>query len=194
MSYALIVDGAHLREGLKWFAKIRKVKAKDRACISFDRSFVAIEALDRSFLARATGEWPGTAQAPATLVVALAKAPPTTEDVLVRFADGKLRVGTLSLPCHWTPVSEAALEAKPAADWISALSLKYRLPRARIVAEGLAASVEDAERQLDRLIARCAKSLALHVTEADLRELSERRLLKHAQNVSDWAGRRHHCR
>jgi hypothetical protein len=186
VSYELVVDGGHLRQGLRWFEKVRKIRATEKALISFDRTFMLVEALDRGFVARASGEWPGTAKVNATLVAALAKAPPAAEDVRVAYADGKLRIGSLSVACEWQPVSVSMMNIRAAPDWVEALAMKYRLPRGRIVAEGLAERVEDAERQMDRLIVRCAKSLApLHVSEADLRELVEKRLIAHLRREPD---------
>jgi len=180
--YQLVVDGGHLRQGLRWYEKTRKIRAADKALISFDRSFMQVEALDYAFVARADGAWPGTAKVSATVLAALAKAPPTSEDVQVSFGDGKLRIGRLAVTCTWEPVSGVILGAPAASDWIAALSLKYRIPRPQIVLDGLAPKVADAERQLGKLVARCAKSLApLHVTEADLHEMIERRLIEHAQ-------------
>lgn len=188
--YTLEVDGFHLREGLRWFEKIRKVRKTDRALFSFDTSFLLVEAFDRSFIARAEGEWPGVAATSATLVQALAAAPPAGDDVCLTCDEGgKLRIGSLSVPASWTPSSTSLVVTAAVPDWIADLMLKYRLPRARVVQEGLAPRITAAERELDRLVRACARKLApLHVTDADLHALVERRLGERDQHPRDNEG------
>jgi len=73
MEYELLVDGNHLREGLRIFKLRRKLRATDKATVAYADGFVIINALDRGFVARAAGLWPGIAQAGASRVMALAR-------------------------------------------------------------------------------------------------------------------------
>ncbi len=180
-TYALVVDGVHFRQGVKLFGGRYKVRASDTALFAFDGTFLTVEALDRVFAAAATGTWPGVAKVSATFVIAMAKAPPADVELRLSYADGRLRLGTLSIDCDWQPVSDTLLELPASPDWIEALSLKYRATRARIVAAGLKQSIGDAEQKLAALVRKTAKPLApLGVSERDLNELIERRL------VSRW--------
>jgi hypothetical protein len=78
--------------------------------------------------------------------------------------------------CAWQPVSNVLTKVPAAGDWIAALASSYTLPRGRIVTEGLAKEIEQAERKLALLVAKVAKSLApMGVSADDIRNLVERR-------------------
>ena len=80
----------------------------------------------------------------ATLVQALAAAPPA-EDPVVFTCDGEhLRFGALKVACKWQPVSSMVLAAPRQPEWIEALALKYTLPRARIIARYFEACADGA--------------------------------------------------
>ena len=108
---------------------------------------------------------------------ALAKAPPV-EDPVILTCDGEhLRFGPLKVACKWQPVSSTVLAQPRQAEWMEGLALKYTMPRGRIIAEGRGAEVRAAERKLDALLRRVAKSLApMGVTAEDIEALVERRL------------------
>jgi len=171
----LLADGVHLREGLKRFRAMRAPRKSDRASFAFDGSFLSVDALDSTFAARAKGAWPGFATCSASVVLALAQAPPASAEIELGYADGRLRFGTLAVAAEWTPVSGELLALPAAPDWVEALSLKYRVHRARLLQSGRLAEVAAAEKQLAATIAKAAKSLApLGVGEADVRRLVER--------------------
>lgn len=171
----LLADGVHLREGLKRFRAMRAPRKSDRASFAFDGSFLSIDALDSMFAARATGAWPGCATCSASVVLALAHAPPVGAEIELGYADGRLRIGTLAVAAEWTPVSGELLALPAAPDWVEALSLKYRVHHSRLLQSGRHREVEAAEKKLATTIAKAAKVLApLGVPEADVRGLVER--------------------
>lgn len=175
--YELLVDRGHFTQGLKAFRVPRKLRSSARAILGFDGSYFTVEAFDQMFVARATGVWPGNAHVSATLVAALMQAPPPGDPLVVRCDGAKVSIGSMRIDCQWQPVSQALTTAPAARDWIAALALRYLLPRGRIVTEGLAKEVEDAEHKLALLVAKVSKSLApLGVTAEDLRSLVETRL------------------
>lgn len=182
VGYTLVADGAHFREGLKRFHGMRKPRAAERASFAFDGGFLSVDALGSVFAARATGAWPGVATCAAAIVPALAIAPPSGVQVSLRYFDGRLRVGTLTVDAAWMPVSGELLAFPAAPDWVEALSLKFRMDRARLLQSGRMAEVAAAEKKLAGAIAKAAKSLApLGVPETDIRTLVERVL------VDRWA-------
>ena len=178
MDYRLSVDRRHVLQGLKLRKKtVRKVQRTDGAILSFDGSFLAVEGNHATFVADAIGAWPGNAIVPATLVDALAAAPPEDDPITVSCDGVYLRFGPLKLACKSQPVSAIVLERAPQPEWIEALALKYALPRARINAEGRGSEVDAAERKLRKLVRRIAKSLGpMGVSLADVEMLVERRL------------------
>ena len=178
MDNRLSVDRQHVLQGLKLVRKVvRRGHRADRAVVSFDGGWLTIEAGDVTFVAQAIGAWPGNAVVSATLVHALAAAPPA-EDPIILTCDGEhLRFGALKVACKWEPVSSVVLARPRQAEWVEAIALKYTLPRARIIAEGRGDEVKAAERKLTALVRRVAKSLApMGVSVADVEALVERRL------------------
>ena len=75
MEYELLVDGHHLREGAKLFDHRYKIRGGEKATVAFTDGFMLVNGLDRGFVARATGMWPGIARTGASLWAAMATAP-----------------------------------------------------------------------------------------------------------------------
>ena len=178
MEYRLSVDRQHLLQGLRMFKQVpRKAQQHDRAILGFDGRFLTVEAHDKIFLAHAVGAWPGNASVSATLVHALVDNLPAGDPIVVACDGEHVQFGPVKVGCRWQPVSSSLLEVPARREWIESLALKYTLPRGRIIAEGLGSEVTAAERKLDTLIRRVAKSLApFGVTTADVQDLVERRL------------------
>ena len=178
MDYRLAVDRQHVLQGLKLVKKsVQRVHKADRAVVGFGDGWLTVEAGEVTFVAQATGAWPGNATVSATLVRALAAVPPK-EDPIILTCDGKhLRFGVLRVPCKWQAVSSMVLSRPRHPEWFELIALKYTLPLARIIAEGRGAEVRAAERKLAALVRRTAKSLApMGVTLDDVEVLVERRL------------------
>ena len=127
--YELTVDLTDFLEGLMRLPKRGKVKPSAKALLGFDGKFFSIEALDTVSVRKASGLWPGVATISASTIVALAKVPPNMNPFKVRFEDGRVRIGTMSVGGEWTPVSAAVIGTAAAQDWIGSLSLKYRAQR-----------------------------------------------------------------
>ena len=178
MDYRLAVDRQHLVQGLKLVGKgVRRVQRASRAIVGFDGKYLTMEAGSVTFLAQAVGAWPGNAIVSATLVHALAAAPPVDDPVIVACDGAQLHFGPLKVACQWQPVSNSLLAVPVRREWIESLALKYTLPGGRIVAEGLGSEVRAAEQKLSALVKRVAKSLApFGVAVGDVQALVERRL------------------
>lgn len=174
----LAADRGHVLHALKTFGKlVRQVKPKDRALIGFDGACLTLEAQDARFFAHATGSWPGTAIVGATLVHALATAPPADDPIVVSCDGEHLQFGPLKVACKWEPISETALSRPALPEWMEAIALKYTLPRARIAAEGCEGELKAAERHLAAVVQRAARSLSpTGVTIEDVTALVEKRL------------------
>ena len=114
MDYRLSVDRAHLVQGLNSVRKaVRRVRRPSHAIIGFDGSYLTVEAGIVTFLAHATGAWPGNATVSNSLVHALATVPPVDDPVIVT-CDGKhVHFGPLKVACMWEPVSSTLLAMTP---------------------------------------------------------------------------------
>src|SRR5664279_361964 len=123
MEYEMLVDGHHLREGAKLFDHRFTVRGghhgNSKATVAFADGFALVNALDRGFVARATGLWPGIARTSASLWVALAEVPPLGAEIQIRFVDGRLKVGPIAMEADWLPVSKSLLTLPGAPDWIT---------------------------------------------------------------------------
>ena len=174
MEHALLVNRCDLLEGLKRIAPRNSTEARryqklfngkrgrPKAELVFDGKFLSIEALDNVIVAKVEGVWTGFATVNASLVVALATAPPAGEPVVVACDGEHLRFGSLTVGCTWQSVTHTLLELPAAPDWIEALSFKYRTTRSRIIKDGFQRQIQEAEHTLDKLIKRDSKSLAPH--------------------------------
>ena len=172
MQYELRVNQNDLLEGLKRIAPRNSIEArrlqklinnkrsKPKAELAFDGKFLSIEALDRVVVDKAEGTWPGFARVSASVVVALATAPPAGDPVIVACDGEHLRFGSLTVGCTWHSVAHTLLEFPATPDWIETLSFKYRTTRSRIIKGGFQSKMRDAEQTLDKLIRRVSKSLA----------------------------------
>jgi len=175
--YELLVDRGHVLQGLQIFRVPRTVRPRDRAILGFDGAYLTVEAFDQMFVARATGAWSGNARVSATFVAALKQAVPAVDPLVLRCDGERVSIGTMRIDCEWQPVSETLTRAPAVRDWVATLALRYTMPRGRIVTQGLAKEVADAEHKLSQLVVRVAKSLGpLGVTTQDVRSLVEMRL------------------
>ena len=181
MEYELLVDGHHLREGAKLFDHRFTDRGghhgNSKATVAFADGFALVNALDRGFVARATGLWPGIARTSASLWVALAEVPPLGDEIQIRFVDGRLKVGPIAMEADWLPVSKSLLTLPGAPDWITGLALRYRVPPPGAAGRAYAGEIATAERKLGELIDRAVKPLLpFGVTADDLGALVHRRL------------------
>jgi hypothetical protein len=172
--YRLEVDGNHVRQALRQFRIPRKYPPSEKASLAFDGQYFSIIMLDCAVAMSAQGSWPGTAEVSAKAMEALLRFPPSGNSLEV-VCDGKqVRIGTLQVSCVWRPVSHTLSKLPGAPDWIEALSLKYRATHAQIREARLDERIRKADRQLEKLTSRVAKSLApLGVTEQEVRDLVE---------------------
>ena len=191
MDYELLVDRAHVIQGLQTFRLPRKLRAENRAVLGFDGSYLTVEGCDQMFVAGATGAWPGNAETSVNLIAALKQALPPGDPLHVRCDGNRLSIGSIRVDCYWQPVSAMLSKAPAAPDWIAALALRYSVHRGQIVTGGLKGEINDAEYKLSRLVARVAKSLApLGVTAGDIHALIERRLReRHLASPVDQRGK-----
>ncbi|MGC2519347.1 MAG: hypothetical protein WA373_09625 [Burkholderiales bacterium] len=180
MEYRLSVGLKEFRLALGRFKTRKKVRVRERAMLGFDGSFLSIEAIGLVAAMHAEGQWPGVAVIPAEYITTLARVPPKLDPVVLTCDGARVKIETISFPCTWQPVSNILLEMDGAPEWVQALLLKYRRTRGEILANKLQPKIDDAERQLEKLLRRTAKHLApLGVTIDDLRKLIELRLQKH---------------
>jgi len=188
MEYELLVDGHHLREGAKLFDHRFKVRGGDKATVAFADGYALVNALDRGFVARAAGVWPGIARTSASLWAALASVPPLGDQIQFRFVDGRLKIGPIAMEADWLPVSKSLLSLPGAPDWVSGLSLKYRVPPPGASGRGYAGEIADAERKLGLLLERTVKPLLpFGVTADDLNALVHTKLMARWGLASDYA-------
>lgn len=174
----LSVDGPQLRYQLSVIARrLRRLKPLERAQFGFDGVSLTIEARDTVCFVQAVGTWTGTARAPASLVAALAVSPPVGDRVELTCAEGVIRCGPIKVAATWLPISTTLCRMPPADDWLRGITLRHAKSRGELLREGLTDEVAAAERKLEQLADRAAKSLAATgVTRDDVRQLIERRL------------------
>ncbi|MFO1432657.1 MAG: hypothetical protein U1F76_21435 [Candidatus Competibacteraceae bacterium] len=75
----------------------------EEAVFGFSDQELVVEAVGAQRRMRANGTWQGRVHLAFLYVDALRRAPPTQDPLQIRFANGKLRIGTTVLPASWTP-------------------------------------------------------------------------------------------
>ena len=103
--------------------------------------------------------------------------PKGSDVVRLEVEDGKLRIGTLRLPCEWTAVTEFPIELKAQPDLLQLLAIKKHYSDAEIRESRIEALVERAVARGEELLEKAAKPLAdLGITAETLRALVEQQI------------------
>lgn len=152
----------------------RFVKRKDpgEAIISMEGEDLFISAMGVSTAMPAVGEWAGEVRIPARFVLALAVVPPSGDPLTIEVAEGRLRIGSLSISCtlsdSWMSEIPLPLDATPA----QILSLRFQYSPERIEKAGLAKRLAAEDAAAMKRIMKAWKELEpLGVKVEDLKTL-----------------------
>lgn len=179
---------AYLNQATKFFVHYEKAKRVPDAMISFNGGFLLFEAEGEAAVIRAEGEWNGRAWISASYLAALYRAPPTEKEVVIRYADGRLRISTLSIKCRWENVSDKFIARSENPTLIDLLAFDRTMHRDEIFFAGLAGRIVFALQEKDKLINKAAKVLAsLGVSAADLAALVDLRVQEHVNKSEPTA-------
>lgn len=150
MSFDVTVAREQFVEGLRPFARLGRRRLVSDAVVVKSGDYLKVICSNISTRLPATGFWPGEVFVSGKAIVALAKAPPTTDPVRLYVKEDRLVIGTLSVPCEFTE------SAQPDEEFV-------------LGAEGLAGPVQRAQASLVKKAAKLLEPLG--VVESDLQRL-----------------------
>lgn len=178
----------HLVIALKAFrSAISKFKRRggvaSTARLAYEHGVLIIESGELVVTVRAEGEWHGQAFFSGDVLKALLAAPLTVDPVNVVYADGRLKLGTLAIPCRWQVLSQSFVERVVQPGCIDLLAMDRSLPRIEVLGE-LAKKIRGVKTQMHRSVAKAQKALEdFEITEAELYALIEAKVQARLQEI-----------
>lgn len=162
---------------MKRFRAYRRMKHPPSALFAFSNEMLSVEVGEDLAVVRAEGEWHGHAWISAHYLGVLHLAPPKEDPVVIRYADGKLRISTLILGCEWETVSAQMIERVSDPDLIDLLALDRTVSRSEIHGTDLGKRISQARRTVGGSVTRAAKLLEkVGISEDELWALVEDRI------------------
>jgi len=145
---------------MRFFKGYEKSKRPTMAMIAFSNGYLSFEVEGAEVVAiGAEGNWQGHASIPAYCLALLHAAPPTENPVELRYENGKMRISTMSIGCHWEPVSAELIRRSESPDTLELLALDRTISRSEVHGTPLGRKIAQAKRVASTAITRAAKSL-----------------------------------
>lgn len=146
--------------------------------LAFESGFLSIESGDATAVMRASGEWHGRATFSAEALRAIALIPPSTDPVIISYAEGHLLIGSMTIGCRWQSVSEALIYDLEHPSLLDLLVLGRTISRAEMKGSELGRKIVRASQQAEKRIKKAVTELAeLGVEESEIRALVEARIV-----------------
>lgn len=173
----LAIDLAEFKGALKPFA--RKGVKLGPVLLTFEGGFLSIESGEVVCVMRASGLWQGRATFKSSVLQSLAKVPPAVNPVPLAYADGRLLLAGMTIPCEWQSTAKALIRDLLNPSLPELLALARTMPRAEIRGTELGEQVASAISTTERRIKNAGKQLReLGVTETEIRELVEAKVVR----------------
>lgn len=170
LPHEVAVEVKDFRAAMRTFA--RKKRMLGATLLSVEHGYLIIESGDVRVVMKATGEWHGRVRFSPEVLKAIATVPPSENPVRVSYADGRVRIGTMAIPCSWESVSAVFMKQVTSPALLDLLAMGRNLPRTGLAGSALAERIKEAETERDRRIRRAVATLSeLGVGEAVIRGL-----------------------
>ena len=174
MNNLLQVVLPEFKEGLKPFKT--KHAARGKILLAFENGFLSIESGEVRSVMRAQGNWEGRAVFSGEILRALATVPPAENPVTIGFAQGRLLISGMTIPCEWTHAANEAIASSVAAltdpSIIDLLAMNQYAQRVKLGQSGIASKIRSAQLKMERRIkSASAQLIDLNITEAEIRSL-----------------------
>jgi hypothetical protein len=193
MNPSLRVDRAELDSAIRNIARHDAGVENVDAVFTLEDGQLVVRVPGMELRASACGEWNGTCRIALSVLRPLARAGlPESDDngpYLVSVADGRLKLGPLSLSCEWEAVVTPAIQLPFNPPLVLILQLPLLHPRKEIERSGLAQVVAEAEERKRQALSDAAGILrALGVRRYDLERLAEECIRRGTVLPPDSAG------
>ncbi len=169
----LQVDRGELFEGLRQLARIiaSKEARGSEAILGFADGQCWVRLGGSEIAASASGTWRGEARVPARFVLTLPEGMSSATDLIpIQVDGGRLKVGAMSVACHWQGVGAAQLEIPIGASLAQILRVTTGETDDALEQSGVLAQVKEARqrrRELVEKVATVLKPLAVGLTDVD---------------------------
>lgn len=165
-----LVELREFKLGTKVFA--RKRRQLGPVLISVEFGYLIIESGDTKTVMHATGEWQGRVHCSPEVLRAVATVPPAEDPVRIAYADDRITIGMLTVPCQWEPVSRKFMKVLKEPDLLDLLAMGRSLPRTELLGTPLGQKVAGAEEDQNERVRRAAAELGpLGISNHDLTQL-----------------------
>jgi len=145
--------------------------------MAYEGGFLSFESGDATAVMRAEGEWNGRAIFSPEVLRAISLVPPPYDPLTISYADGRLLIGNMTIICQWNSVSKVLIHDLQSPSLVDLLALERTMPRAEIAGTGLGKSIRQAKEKAEQRIIKAVSLLAeLEISEAEIRELVEKRI------------------
>lgn len=177
MNAELLVDGRELKDALKTIRLSDRKLSCGEVAFSFTDGWLELQTQGVSVQIVASGTWPGRARASLSGLRPLLLQPPQGNQVVIRFSDDRLAIGSYSVRAQWEDISPPPTIVAMDLSWIELLKLRFEYSEATLISGGMGPKIARAEKELEANIAHAAVHLCeTGVTEQDLLELVYRKL------------------
>lgn len=170
LPHDISVELKEFRRAVKAFVGRKAVLGS--TLLSVEHGFLIIESGEVRVVMRAEGEWHGRVRFSPEVLRAVATVPPSENPVRIRYADGKVRIGTMMIPCDWQALSNPLMEKVINPDLLDLLAMGANLSRTELAGSPLGLRVQEAESERDKRLRKAARELSvLGISEATLLSL-----------------------
>lgn len=150
---------------------------KGAALLCYEGGFLSLESSDRTAVMRAEGEWHGRATFRSQILQALAVVPPTMNPIPISYAENRLLVGGMTIPCTWVLQGQTMINNLVNPSLLDLVVLERSIPRAELHSSERGKRIASAVRTLDERINVASKALIdFGVTEDEIRELTTQKI------------------
>jgi hypothetical protein len=174
----------HLRVELHEFKAAMRVFANSRlklgpVLMAYEGGFLSFESGEVTAVMHAEGVWNGRVTFKPSIVQVLAIVPPEWDPVPISYAEGRLLIGSMTIPCSWDLVSHEFIQNLQNPGLVDLLAMARTIPRADLKSTKLGRSITSAVAQAEKTVKVAAKQLSkLEIEESDILELLEARIAK----------------
>lgn len=181
MDFSVTVDRKKFSDALLSLKKITKSKKPFEIIFSYNGGLLLIQSMGGSMEIPAEGEAIQDVHLPGAPMFKLAEVLPEKFPLLLEVAGGKLRIGSIFLPCTTTQRKMFIIQMPVDPRLMDFLSLRYRHSVNEIKRSGYVKQFLEAEKTRELLIKKAVRILGpLGVKDGDITSLVENYLKKNA--------------
>jgi len=175
MQNEIEIDRDDFLVALKPFRQFSTKNLQADALLFKEDSNLVISAFGIATEVPVTGKWLNEVRAPIGFFAKLARVLNSDDPVRMWLMDGRLHIGSLSIPCEVQAATGSEITVALDADFLTILKLRYEYSVDQIERAGLSKPLQYAESKLNSLIERSAVILSpINLPEVELKGFIQR--------------------